>query len=425
MCLWEGVGVPSFNLSAGSTLLPDTSHLGWEKITRGKSLRLTVLIAAHNEEKSIGATLDSVLLQDRQANRIVVAADNCTDATVDIALSRSVPGSSPVFVFETVENTHKKSGALNQAWVLTHRRTDLFVCIDADTVLPSNALREWEDEFLRDGKLAGCSAKFTMLSSQEMAKLASDGQLPEAAGTLPEQSFRERMWCRMQKAEFAKWTDTALSREGRWTSVLAGTACAIRASALDEVVAQRGAAGEGPTPWTYASEVEDFELTYRLRELGYQCRVSADVRAYTGAMLSLRTLWAQRLKWQVGTARDLKAIGLNRLTLIDWWQQFLGMIAALLRVMWVAVFVFGIAMSGHVHVLRYWWIFPLAFVLCDAREAWRIPHRTWSDVVTAIALLPQEIFAWLRAAWFTWSWVEVLSGRTRDRWALQITAESR
>jgi biofilm PGA synthesis N-glycosyltransferase PgaC len=398
-----------------------------ETLPKVRRLRLTVLIAAHNEEQSIGATLDSVMRQKRRADRIVVAADNCTDATAEIALARGVRshGSPRVRVCETVENTHKKAGALNQIWALNKIGTDLFVCIDADTVLPRNALREWEREFLSDDVLAGCSAKFTMLSSQEMAGLARQGSVPATAGDSPELNLRERTWCRLQKAEFAKWTDTALSRKGRWTSVLAGTACAVRASALNEVVEQRAIRGEEALPWTYSSEVEDFELTYRLRELGYVCRVSSEVRAYTGAMLTLKTLWAQRLKWQVGTVRDLKSIGVNRLTVVDWWQQFLGLVSALLRVAWVSLFALGFVLSGHVHLFRFWWIFPLTFVLCDVREAWRVPHRTWADVLMAAALVPQEIFAWIRAAWFTWSWVEVLTGRTRDRWALQIAAESR
>jgi biofilm PGA synthesis N-glycosyltransferase PgaC len=387
------------------------------------SLHITVLIAAHNEELSLGATLDSLAAQERAADRVVVAADNCTDATVAIASSRVFSVPMPLHVFETVSNTHKKSGALNQAWQLSRAGTDLFVCIDADTVLPPDALELWEAEFLRDSKIAGCSAKFTMLDPLQLHRLSRYGFVPTSAGQLPSMSYRERVWCRIQKAEFAKWTDTALARKGRWTSVLAGTACAIRASALEEVVQQRETEGGEAVPWTYASEVEDFELTYRLRQLGYECRVSADVRAYTGAMLTLKTLWAQRLKWQVGTVRDLKSIGVNRLTLVDWWQQCLGLIAAFIRVAWVGLFVLGVALSGQVHVLRFWWVFPVVFVACDVREALRVPHRTGSDVLMAALLVPQELFAWVRAAWFTWSWVEVLTGKKRDRWALQIAAE--
>jgi cellulose synthase/poly-beta-1,6-N-acetylglucosamine synthase-like glycosyltransferase len=393
-----------------------TERMPWSD--RSARWTLTVLIAAHNEQESISATLDSVLAQERRADRVVVAADNCTDATV--AIARAYEG---VEVFETVENTHKKPGALNQAWLRTRKGTDLFVCIDADTILPPNALGGWEAEFKGDPLMAGCSAKFTMLSPQELSELAKTGVVPDSAGELPKLGWRERMWCRVQKAEFAKWTDTAMTRKGRWTSVLAGTACAIRAKTLGDVVALRASSGELAVPWTYDSEVEDFELTYRFREMGYFCRVSADVRAYTGAMLTLKTLWAQRLKWQVGTVRDLRNIGLNKLTLVDWWQQFLGLISAILRVSWVALFLIAILLTGKVELFRWWWVLPVVFVACDVREAWRIPHRTVADVLTAAVLVPQELFAWTRAAWFTWSWVEVLSGRKVDRWALQIAAE--
>jgi biofilm PGA synthesis N-glycosyltransferase PgaC len=277
-----------------------------------------------------------------------------------------------------------------------------------------------------------------MLSTQEMVNLADAGVLPASVGELPHQSFRERLWCRIQKAEFAKWTDTALTRKDRRTSVLAGTACMLRATALDEVVESERANWldkymadvDGVTvdtcpqgPWTYDSEVEDYYLTYQLRTFGWSCKVSADVRAYTGAMLSARTLWAQRMKWQVGTVSDLRSIGLNPLTRIDWWQQLLGMISAVLRVSWIALVLFGVALTGHFHLMKFWWVFPVLFAICDVREVWRVPHRTWGDVLTAALIVPQELFAWMRAAWFTWSWMEVLTGRTRDRWALQIAAE--
>jgi biofilm PGA synthesis N-glycosyltransferase PgaC len=50
----------------------------------------------------------------------VVAADNCTDRTVDVA--QDVVG---VEVVETADNHHKKPGALNQAWTQTRSDTDL------------------------------------------------------------------------------------------------------------------------------------------------------------------------------------------------------------------------------------------------------------------------------------------------------------
>jgi cellulose synthase/poly-beta-1,6-N-acetylglucosamine synthase-like glycosyltransferase len=235
-------------------------------------------------------------------------------------------------------------------------------------------------------------------------------------------SWREIAWVRLQKFEFSRWTDTALARPDRWTSVLAGTACAIRASALEKVVAKMGWS-EGP--WTYESAVEDFYLTYCLRRMGYQCRVSASVRAYTGAMTTLKTLWAQRLKWQIGTAQDLKRLGFNRQTMVDWRQQVVGMVAAWLRVAWVMLVLSELVVLHHLYLMHYWWMFPALFVMLDLKAALRIPHRSKADILMAAALIPQEVFAWIRAAWFTWSWVSVLTGRKPDLWAAQITAEGR
>jgi cellulose synthase/poly-beta-1,6-N-acetylglucosamine synthase-like glycosyltransferase len=377
---------------------------------------VTVLIAAHNEEGSIKAVLESCLHQTFKPARIVVMADNCTDGTV--AIANSVPG---VTVFETVDNTHKKSGALNQGWHLTRAATNLYITIDADTILPPTAIRDWVEEF-RDPAVAGVSAKFTMLTPKEIRKLADDGVVPTAPRDLPAMSWREIAWVRLQKFEFSRWTDTALARRNRWTSVLAGTACAIRASALEAVVAAEGWS-EGP--WTYESAVEDFYLTYCLRRMGYQCRVSATVRAYTGAMTTLKTLWAQRLKWQIGTAQDLKRLGFNRQTIIDWRQQAVGMIAAWLRVAWVSLVVSELVIAHHLYLMHYWWMFPVLFIALDFRASLRIPHKSKADILMALALIPQEFFAWIRAAWFTWSWVSVLAGRKPDLWAAQIAAEGR
>jgi poly-beta-1,6-N-acetyl-D-glucosamine synthase len=377
-------------------------------------MRVTVLIAAHNEEESIRATLESCLHQTRPAERVVVAADNCTDTTVQIATSIS-----GIEVFETVDNQHRKSGALNQGWHRTRSTTDLYVTIDADTILPPNAIADWAAEFT-DPKVGGVSAKFTMMTPAEIRGLADRGEVPTAPRDQKPISLWEKMWVRMQKFEFSRWTDTALRRRNRWTSVLAGTACAIRASVLEEVVAEQGWT-EGP--WTYDSAVEDFYLTYCIRRMGYECRVSADVRAYTGAMLSLKTLWRQRLKWQVGTAQDLKKIGFNRFTALDWYQQGLGLVAAWMRVAWVLLMVFDLVAFHHVYLMRFWWVLPALFVAMDVRESMRIPHRTKTDVLMAALLLPQEIFAWIRAGWFTWSWVQVLTGRKTDLWAAQIAAE--
>jgi poly-beta-1,6-N-acetyl-D-glucosamine synthase len=354
--------------------------------------RVVALVAAHDEEGSIGATVNALFTQERLPDRVVVIADNCSDRTA--ALARAAGAE----VLELTANRHRKSGALNAGFALFGQEADLLVTVDADTVLPPDAVAGWVEEFRHNHLLGGCSAKFTM--------------------RLPERGHWARLLTRLQRAEFAKWTDTALHRRDRSTTVLAGTACCLRVSALRDVAGETEREG----PWTYGSLVEDFELTYRLRELGWETKVSATVRAYTDAMHTVRSLWAQRMKWQSGTVADLRSFGFNRLTRRDWGQQALGLLAALNRAAYCALLAAALALN-HFRFC-WWWLLPtLVFIANDIKQARRIPDRDRFDLVLAGSLVGQELFAWMRAGWFFAAWLEVLGGRTKDRWAVQYATE--
>jgi len=93
---------------------------------------VTVLIPAHNEAGCIADTIASLRSQSHLPDRIVVVADNCTDATVAIARDAGVE------IFETFGNTKKKAGALNQALpgILSGQGdNDTVMVMDADTTL--------------------------------------------------------------------------------------------------------------------------------------------------------------------------------------------------------------------------------------------------------------------------------------------------
>lgn len=352
-------------------------------------MKIVALIPAHNEGGSIGKTIEALLAQERVPDKIVVICDNCTDNTATLA--RGFP---TVTVLETVNNQHRKSGALNMAWHSECQDADLLISLDGDTELPSHAVRDWEREFIADAYLGGSSSKFTMLGTG--------------------------MLVRLQRAEFSKWTDTGLRRQ--WTSVLAGTGCTISNRALRQIAWRDDREG----PWTYSSMVEDFELTYRIRELGYHCHISPTVRAYTDAMRTVKSLWAQRMKWQVGTVEDLLSFGVSKLTYVDWRQQLAGLLSAAVRVSWVLFTLLGLC-TGTLSMAWLWLIAPVFFIANDVKQALRIPHRDRRDVLLAATLLPQEFFAWMRAGWFLAAWCSVLLGqvtrRRKDRWAMQYAAE--
>src|SRR3712207_4257090 len=96
------------------------------------AVRIVALVPAHNEAASIEETIEALLAQERVPDDIVIICDNCTDDTFELA-SRY----DGVTTVRTVENGHKKSGALNWAWsTFARAQADLVVTLDADTVLP-------------------------------------------------------------------------------------------------------------------------------------------------------------------------------------------------------------------------------------------------------------------------------------------------
>lgn len=350
--------------------------------------RIVVLIPAYNEAGSIGATIDAILNQTRPADQVIIIPNGCTDATAQIARTY------PVTVLELPRLEHRKSEALNTAWQLHGRDADIVICHDADTVLPPTAIEEWEHEFNTVPLFGGSTSKFTV-------------QQPGFLG-------------RLQKAEYASNIQMGLDRG--WTNVLAGAGAAFSGEILREVAAREDRVG----PWSYESAVEDYELTYRIREIGFRTIVSPTVRAYTDGMSTVPALWNQRMKWQTGTLQDLIRFGWNPLTRGDWLAQSKAVLIPAVRVLWVAVMVLAVALDSL--TFAWWgWLVPLLYVAINIKSTLRVPHRDWKDMVMAVTILPMEFLQCIQGGWILASWVEVsrqkITHTKRDLWAAQYAAE--
>ena len=75
---------------------------------------ITVLIPAHNEEKIICQTINSVFNQTRKPNQVIVISDNSSDNTVKFSYEMKEIYGEKLLIYETVNNKTKKAGALNQ-----------------------------------------------------------------------------------------------------------------------------------------------------------------------------------------------------------------------------------------------------------------------------------------------------------------------
>ncbi|MDQ2650418.1 MAG: glycosyltransferase family 2 protein [Actinomycetota bacterium] len=257
---------------------------------------ITVLVPAHNEQASIGATLLSLVEQSRPPERIIVVADNCTDGTAEVARRHGAE------VVPTIGNTGKKAGALNQvlAELLDELGdNDCVMVVDADTVL--------DPEFV----------------AVAVRRLSDDRALMSVGGLFYGDDTGGLL-AQFQRNEYTRYSRELERRRGR-VYVLTGTASIFRSAALREVAESRGSRIPGRRGDVYdtAALTEDNELTLALKSLGALMSSPHECRVVTELMPKWRHLWNQRLRWQRGALENLGAYGF-RPSLVRYWAQQLG-----------------------------------------------------------------------------------------------------
>jgi len=108
---------------------------------------ITALVPARNEQERIGMTIEVLLRQEvpdwLRIASVVVVANNCRDATAEIARRYAVT------VVEVADNPYRKSGAFNLGWSLYGRDTDYVFTMDDDTVLMPDTLMRMGEKFGR------------------------------------------------------------------------------------------------------------------------------------------------------------------------------------------------------------------------------------------------------------------------------------
>jgi biofilm PGA synthesis N-glycosyltransferase PgaC len=389
--------------------IEDSLHRVRNPAPRKRPARILAIIPAHNEgdrnwasptkaaplgTTSIERTLISIEAQTRRPDRTVVIVNNSTDDTAQRAKR---------FKWATVivldHNQDRKVGALNHAWQEWSAGYDFIAGIDADTEIEPECLSQLESEMVRRPQAAGIMARYAMRQSDAHGPLAG-------------------MLVRAQRLDFSSWVDESLAHK-RDTYVLGGQATLFRRDALAKVRDDHHRVG----PWDPTADVEDMELTWRVKEDNRIALTSADARAYVGSMHTMKSLWAQRLKWARGMASLLRATGFTKTTAYPWKQQAGIALNALIRV--ALAFLLPASLIAHQFVWSWIWLTPVALAwILNMRSAMRMPDRTAKDLLYAAALIPAEIALWFSIAVTTTAWVQVMAGSKTDAWAKQSSAES-
>lgn len=342
---------------------------------------VTVLIPAHNEEVPLPQTLRSLLAQTRPPDRIIVVADNCTDATVDIARRAGVE------VIETVGNTHKKAGALNQAMrriLPTQGDNDTVMVVDADTLLDSGFLETAVDRFTSDRALMAVGGLF----------YGEDGP-----GMLRE----------FQRNEYRRYSRDIRRRGGR-VFVLSGTSSVFRPAALRTVAESRGKAIPGTPGDVYdtAALTEDNELTIALKSLGALMISPSQCTVVTELMPTWRALWNQRLRWQRGALENLGAYGLTPRT-FRYWAQQLGIGYGVIALAgYIALIVLTVLAMDSWVWFPFWMVLGLVFAVERVVTVWA---GGWRARLLAAALLPELLYAGFLDVVYLKGVMDILLGR--------------
>lgn len=111
-------------------------------------IRSAILIPAHNEAASIGRTLASLCDQLDVHDRVLVVADNCTDATASIVRSFADQKGAPIEVTER-EHAHDRGKGFALAHglrVLEQTPPDVVVIVDADCLLEPGSIQRLKVE---------------------------------------------------------------------------------------------------------------------------------------------------------------------------------------------------------------------------------------------------------------------------------------
>jgi biofilm PGA synthesis N-glycosyltransferase PgaC len=320
---------------------------------------ITVLIPAHNEAAAIAETLESLKGQTRRPDRVVVVADNCTDATEHIALAWGAE------VLPTRGNSDKKAGALNfalGALLPDAGPEDMILIQDADSQLSPDFIEKAVGHLQGDSRLGAVGGVFR------------GGHGGGFVGHL-------------QRNEYARYARDVKRLKGKCL-VVTGTAALFRARTLRDVMAARL---DGSLPpgngrgGVYDTSVltEDNELSFALLTLHYRIKSPADCMLVTEVMPSWRELWAQRLRWKRGAVENCVQYGWTRVTRPYWGRQVLALLGVLVTLAYFSTVAVALGTGAGLHIQPFWLAVTGVFVI---ERVVTVRLRGWKYMLAAATM---------------------------------------
>ena len=278
------------------------------KVQPGYAPKVAVLVPAYNEEAVIVRTVRSVLNSDYAALRVIVIDDGSKDQTVRVAREAFRREIAEGKVLVVTQANGGKAVALNNG--LNHVTEEIYVGIDADTVIASDAI----------GKLVGHFSDATVGAVAGNAKVGN----------------RVNLWTRWQALEYI----TSQNFERRALNLFHVVTVVPGAIGAWRTEAVKRAHG-----YPINTVAEDADLTMSLLEQGLKVIYEDSSLAFTEAPIDARWLMRQRFRWSFGTLQAVwkhraaftknRAMGFFALPNIVIFQMLLPLVSPFIDLMFV------------------------------------------------------------------------------------------
>ncbi|MBI5218894.1 MAG: glycosyltransferase [Bacteroidia bacterium] len=246
--------------------------------------RVSVIVPAYNEEVYIVKNINNLLTSDYPDFEVIVVDDGSKDNTFEKISSAF--GNHPKVLVLTKPNGGKAT-ALNYG--IEHMSGEIMVCIDADTQLHTDAIKNLIPYF-HNSKIGAVSGNVKIGNENNLLTIW------QSIEYITSQNFDRRAFDLMN-----------------CISVVPGAIGAFRKSIVEEV-----------GMYTTDTLAEDCDITIRIIKKGYKVVYSPHAIAYTEAPASVKMFLRQRFRWNFGI---LQSVWKHRYVFFNPRYKALGMVA--------------------------------------------------------------------------------------------------
>lgn len=335
-------------------------------------MKIIAVVPAHNEAGQIENTVTTLLKQN--VKKVIVVCDNCTDMTKHLATKAGAT------IFETINNKHRKAGALNQAlnkYIDKINSDDALLICDADTVINPRWIERAEH-------------------------LISKVQI-DAVGSIFKASDTSSFLKYCQMLEWERYSHEVQIKKKVF--VLTGTASLIKVSAFQKVHKHFGHF------YNKNSITEDFTLTLDLKEVGSNLISPASCSAITETMPNIKSLYLQRRRWYLGALQQMKSRKWTSTLVPYLWQQIMLSISVF-SFMLLLIFSLFLIFSNSIEFNVFWIFIGLIFATERIITVW---SNGWKARLFAACVFPELLYSFFLQVAFLGAWIQLLSG-SRGTW---------